>query len=262
MGRRPVRAILVYFSQTGNTEKVAEAIAEGIREGGGEADLVRIEKLNAALLSHYDLIGIGSPVFYYKIPFNVEEVLRDLPELRGKFAFLFLTQGGHPANTFWRMSKILNQKGIPVIGAFECFGYDTFPAYIGTDRQKGHPDAQELSAARSFGKSLPARYERARSGDRRARTRFAKKWDKYHLRSLFLTRSMLKRVMPKKKLVIERCNRCGECFRRCPTGAISLQPFPIFNAKKCIYCYLCERICPQDAIKCDWSKIKKRLLKE
>ncbi len=257
-----MRAILIYFSQTGNTEKVALAIAEGIRESRCAVDLVRLEKLKTLILSGYDLIGIGSPVFYYKLPFNVEEMLRTLPKLPGKFAFLFLTQGGHPANTFWRMSKILGRKSLPVIGAFDCFGYDTFPAYIGTARKKGHPDVQDLSAARSFGETLLERYERAHSGDRSALMKFTRKWDKYHLRSLFLTRSVLQWVMPGKKLDTGRCNRCGECLRRCPTGAISMQPYPLFNAKKYIACYLCERICPQEAIICDWRKIKERLLKE
>lgn len=49
-----------------------------------------------------------------------------------------------------------------------------------------------------------------------------------------------------------KCNQCGECKRRCPSSAIRIE-----NGQRkigihldgCIFCSLCEEVCPQHAIK-------------
>lgn len=47
-----------------------------------------------------------------------------------------------------------------------------------------------------------------------------------------------------------KCTGCGECIRRCPSGAIvdggGLKPAGI-HYDECIFCSLCEDICPADA---------------
>ncbi len=47
------------------------------------------------------------------------------------------------------------------------------------------------------------------------------------------------------------CNRCGECEKRCPSGAIepdlSNGKFGI-NLDQCIFCALCEGVCPVKAV--------------
>ena len=47
------------------------------------------------------------------------------------------------------------------------------------------------------------------------------------------------------------CTMCGECVRRCPTGAIIADKQGIeLNIKldKCIFCSLCEDVCPANAV--------------
>lgn len=44
------------------------------------------------------------------------------------------------------------------------------------------------------------------------------------------------------------CAKCGECTRRCPTSAISLNNEIGFNLDDCIFCSLCSDICPAKAI--------------
>jgi flavodoxin/ferredoxin len=249
---------IVYFSQTKNTEQVAGAVVRGLEKSGARCDLMRLEKTDPATLRRYDLIGLGTPVFYYKEPYNVLWFLKRLDGMAGKSAFLFLTEGGNAANTFLRLQKRLNRLGLTVVDTFKCLWYDTYPPFIGVDRQKGHPDAAELAAAETFGEGLIRRRDRIRAGETRLIPTFTKVRDRYHRMSVILTRVMLYMVSPKKVINTGKCTKCGVCVNECPTENIRLDPFPKF-AWRCIYCYWCERVCPEGAIECDWTAMKKRL---
>jgi ferredoxin len=54
---------------------------------------------------------------------------------------------------------------------------------------------------------------------------------------------------PKFRLRQGACTRCGTCARGCPRGAITLDPFPVWNYDRCIGCYCCYELCEQDAIR-------------
>jgi len=69
-----------------------------------------------------------------------------------------------------------------------------------------------------------------------------------------------RRKRPKARLVIEpeACKGCGFCVEFCPTGALELSSE--FNRKgyhppeviehDCVYCEMCELICPEFAVYC------------
>jgi flavodoxin len=86
-----MKCLLIYFSQTGNTQKIAFAIGSGIRQITGSCDLLPIKEANPKSLSEYDLIGLGSPVFAQKEPANVTAFIRALACVGGKHAFSFCT---------------------------------------------------------------------------------------------------------------------------------------------------------------------------
>ena len=55
------KAAVIFWSQTGNTEQMASAIAEGIREGGMECDLLNVADTNPADAAAYAKIALGCP---------------------------------------------------------------------------------------------------------------------------------------------------------------------------------------------------------
>ena len=57
-------ALVVYYSVTGNTEKVAEAIGRGLTEAGLKVDIKRIESPEEVDFYGYDLVCFGSPVLH------------------------------------------------------------------------------------------------------------------------------------------------------------------------------------------------------
>ena len=79
-----MNGLVVYHSQFGNTEQVAEAIA-GVLQGAGAARTVRANQLTAADLQDVDLLVMGTPTHKMNIPEAVRPVFEELPKrsLRG-----------------------------------------------------------------------------------------------------------------------------------------------------------------------------------
>lgn len=74
------KVLIAYDSRTGNTEKMAELIAEGVRISGQESELMKISEIkNAEALQGYDAYVFGCPTYH-----------RDITQ--GMKTFLFLVQ--------------------------------------------------------------------------------------------------------------------------------------------------------------------------
>ena len=52
---------VVYWSGTGNTEAMASAVADGVREQGAEAVLMTASEFDASLLPAFDAVAFGCP---------------------------------------------------------------------------------------------------------------------------------------------------------------------------------------------------------
>jgi flavodoxin len=114
-----MRAIVIYDSKHGNTEKIAEAIASGLREAG-----VEVECRKLALSSEEDLVGrdlwvLGSGTRWGGAPLGMKTLLRNgLKEdaIRSKrgafFDTRFADMGKGAAETF---SAIFSKSGAEVI---------------------------------------------------------------------------------------------------------------------------------------------------
>ena len=55
------KVAVVYWSSTGNTEAMANAVADGIKEKGGEAVLHTCEDFDGSKVAEYDAIAFGCP---------------------------------------------------------------------------------------------------------------------------------------------------------------------------------------------------------
>ncbi len=52
---------IVYWSGTGNTEQMALAIANGVKNNGSNADVYQASEFNADMMDKYDAIAFGCP---------------------------------------------------------------------------------------------------------------------------------------------------------------------------------------------------------
>lgn len=52
---------IVYWSGTGNTEAMANAVAEGVTEKGSEAEVLTSSQFDASMMDSFDAIAFGCP---------------------------------------------------------------------------------------------------------------------------------------------------------------------------------------------------------
>jgi flavodoxin len=79
-----MNALVVYYSKFGNTQKVAEVIAETL-EPAGSVRVLSLEQLTASGMQGVDLVVMGSPTHRMNLPEAVRPVFERLPKriLRG-----------------------------------------------------------------------------------------------------------------------------------------------------------------------------------
>ena len=56
-----MKTAVIYWSGTGNTEKMAQSVLEGMKKAGAEADLFTISEVSADMIAAYDAIAFGCP---------------------------------------------------------------------------------------------------------------------------------------------------------------------------------------------------------
>jgi flavodoxin len=157
---RPVSRILVtYYSKTGNTRKVAEAIYQALPE-------VRVTKPMDAVnrTEDYDLIFVGFPIHSHSVPVEAVKFLRNLP--RGKRIALFSTHGALSGSRLAREAieeAVAVASQAKVISTFSCRGKVALEALeeLGAAPEHrawaemaasaaDHPNEEDLEEARAF----------------------------------------------------------------------------------------------------------------
>jgi hypothetical protein len=73
---RDMKAAIIYWSHIGNTEKVAQAIKEGLKAAGIKVSLKRVKESADVDFYGYDLICLGFPSYRWSPPKPVDEFLK------------------------------------------------------------------------------------------------------------------------------------------------------------------------------------------
>ncbi len=93
-----MKVLIVYDSRTGNTEKMAHAVEEGVKAEGVEAELKRVDEASVDELPDVDGLILGSPVYYGlpsgKIKEFIDASVKYHGKLEGKVGGAFASSGG------------------------------------------------------------------------------------------------------------------------------------------------------------------------
>jgi NAD(P)H dehydrogenase (quinone) len=93
-----MKVLIVYDSRSGNTEKMADAVSEGVIEEGVDVEVKRVEDASVDELPGIDGLILGSPVYYglptAKMKGFIDDSVKYHGKLDGKVGGAFASSGG------------------------------------------------------------------------------------------------------------------------------------------------------------------------
>ncbi|MCX8031901.1 MAG: 4Fe-4S dicluster domain-containing protein [Thermoleophilia bacterium] len=254
-----MKGLVVYYSATGSTRKVARAICRGMQQVI-DADVASVAEISPEEVANYDLIGIGSPIWFFRETANVRLFMYQLPSLAGKLGFVFCTHGTAPLGIFHSMVPLLRRKGLTIIGWRDWYGsvYQVLhaPKPYFTD---GHPDATDLAEAEAFGRAMAERAVNIAAGQTDLIPELPSGPDCELTFQPHPIGEPFPGANPKRRVDLETCKYpdCTLCEDICPTHCIQLMDDPPSFGPECYNCSLCNRLCPTGAIKLEGEAAKR-----
>jgi flavodoxin len=151
-----MKSLVIFYSESGNTQKLAQAVAAGL---GTQA--IRIEEVKPQEIADYDLICLGTPVQGAAPAKKVLDFISRMPLMSGKKAAVFCTMHMFGAKKAIQISKkMLEARGMVFLGGFTALGWSRLIANFGPRIfNRSRPNQDELARAEAFGQSLLAKME-------------------------------------------------------------------------------------------------------
>ena len=254
-----MRALIMSYSVTGTVRRVGERIADGLRSAGVDVVTHDLRDGRLPAVDGFDVVGIGSPVHYFRLAAPAVDALRSFSSLDGRSAFIFVVHGTYRGFALNEARRKLRRLGAAEIGVFTCYGDDRFLGYTrrGYEFSPDHPTPEELSAAEEFGRALPEAHAAVQAGSPLA-LRPADPWPglvyaiEHVVLSPWLVRAVYGRIM---RADASRCTKCGRCAHVCPAHNITWEKGerPTWG-RTCVGCFACAETCPEEAVRTalDW----------
>ncbi len=136
------KVAVVYWSGTGNTESMANAVAEGITTKGAEATLLTADSFSAADVAGYDAFAFGCPSMGAEVLEECEfEPMWDsvASELANKNVVLFGSYGWGDGEWMRNWEESATEASVTVVDTYIC---------------NETPDDDALDACRELGAKL------------------------------------------------------------------------------------------------------------
>jgi len=167
-----LKILITYFSNTGNTERVAQSIKEGLE--GQEIELKPVKDIDPLCLKDYDLIFLGSGIYASRVNKSLSDLIIAAQVLPQNFVF-FCTHASVKGyqDGFKLVKRALKKSSSNILGEFDCMGdnigipeatiksmLEKLPpdkrkeAEEHQKRLKGRPNEDDLENAKKFSKSI------------------------------------------------------------------------------------------------------------
>jgi len=147
------KIIVIYYSKTGNTEKMARLVAEGAKAEKIDVDVKEAQDVKATELLSYDGIVIGSPTYYGSMAWEIKKLLDESVafhgDLEGKVGAAFSSAANIGGGKETAILDILNAMlihGMVIQG--DPSGDHYGPVSIGS------PDARVEKQCRALGEKI------------------------------------------------------------------------------------------------------------
>lgn len=205
-------ATSIYFSPTGTTKKVINAIVKGM--GTTKNTLIDLNSSDVrntfAPIIDEDIVIIGVPVY-------------------GNFG------DGRALN---ELDSITKKSGFKVVAAGSFIGEHSFSTNK-VPVQEGRPNYEDLNMAEEFGISIIEEMSKVHNLDD-IRLEIPK--GKLPLMAKVLPKNSARLFTKTPFVDMNICNQCGVCAKLCPMNAIYKDTL-VINENECIRCFCCVKRC-------------------
>lgn len=238
--------LLLYFSGTGNTRRVALEYKKSFVNNGCSVTLKEItidDNIDDIDLKSFDLIGFGYPIHAFNAPKNILRLAKNLPVMnKDKKAFIFKSSG-EPV----RMSDISSLKLIHILKKKRIIVSNEYQYCMPYNIIFRHSNSMAYKMIQTLYKLVPLDVKEIIDGKpRKVKYLFCGSILAWFLR----IEHWGARFNGHHYKVDNNCIHCHLCEKICPTKNIVIDENGRFHFKKnCLMCMRCTMNCPQDAIR-------------
>lgn len=236
--------MLFYFSATGNSKCVAQALSQATGEAAFSISQCRKEsRFSFSATSHGERIGFVTPVYFWGLPSPVVDFLDKLQLSAPADAFVYhvLTFGTTTGQAHYQMSRLLLSKGLRLDGRYIVRMVDTWtPLFNLSDKTR---------CQRITDKALPRISHIAEMVKLLEGGDFDNRKFPHILAKLYYRTYNRQRATSHFHVDSSRCIGCGLCATLCPEQAIEVDcKLPRWRKSQCAACLSCLHHCPRFAI--------------
>ncbi|MFC1493735.1 4Fe-4S binding protein [Thermodesulfobacteriota bacterium] len=234
-----LNVISAYFSPTGTTRKVLEAVSAGTgAEPAGYIDLTLPVNIKDQITGHEnDLIIFGAPVYGGRLP---TDAVKRFSKLKGSNtpAVIVVVYGNREfEDALLELGDLVSGLGfIPVAGA-AFIGEHSFSSPE-VPIAEGRPDSIDLNIAEKFGTAVMDKISSVNKITEISNVPFPG------------NRPYKDPIPPNDQCTMtkkDKCTNCNICVDLCPANAIALDDDLTTDPDLCILCCACVKGCPEDA---------------
>jgi len=242
-----MKIMILYFSATGNTKKIAKVIGDTYIQMGCKVVLSDItpyaDRQKNIDLKPYDAVIFGAPIHSSRAPRVVREWIKTLDGQSKKCAMFFFFFGFAVHPTHYSTRQILEKQNFIVVSSAEFLGFHTFNLG-GWKAMEGRPDASDFEMAKEYAKITHNRF----AGEDKGILGELEKTEN--------TEEQLDSIEPLRFKVLTQlptrdgnvCCMCRICEELCPAGAMNAESGEA-DKEKCIACLACVADCPENILR-------------
>jgi ferredoxin len=237
-----MRAVIYYFSGTGNSLAAARQLAEGLGAGAPEP-MARFLETGGEVALDADVVGLVYPVHHWGVPDLVLRFARLFRLRTDTYAFAVATYGGRPGRAWHHLDKELKEGGHALDAGFHL---KTVQNYVPVFRTQSGRVQRRLQAGARQKVDAIVEAVKGRSGGE------SEDWPRlYYMRGYYLASRRSVHGKDRHFEVREGCTSCGTCAAVCPVGNIEMEDGKPRWLHRCEQCLACLHWCPEGVI--EWG---------